>query len=182
MISRSKIGLTVGAGLLLTGCSGSLGESLGFGKRAPDEFAVVKRQPLIVPPDYDLRPPDPNARGPLPGRADARARASLTGVPVEQRAGRTAMPAGGSAGETALIRRSAEVQVDPDVRRRLSEESGGAAAVDAALFERLTRPGGAAGARPTARDALTADRDRTAADPADGLPVLRRSSTQLEDF
>lgn len=40
---------------ILGGCSKQVSET--FGKQAPDEFVVLKRAPLIIPPDYDLRPP-----------------------------------------------------------------------------------------------------------------------------
>ena len=43
-------------------------------KRAPDEFAVVRRAPLIVPPDFDLRPPDPGAPRPNIGTTADQAR------------------------------------------------------------------------------------------------------------
>ena len=49
--------------LVLSGCSG-VKESLGLGKNAPDEFSVVKKAPLILPPDYKLRPPRPGAQRP----------------------------------------------------------------------------------------------------------------------
>lgn len=45
--------------VLLTGCGGGLEESLGLGKSSPDEFQVVRRAPLSVPPDMQLRPPRP---------------------------------------------------------------------------------------------------------------------------
>lgn len=46
--------------LLLTGCGGGLEETLGLGqKNSPDEFQVVRRAPLSVPPDMQLRPPRP---------------------------------------------------------------------------------------------------------------------------
>jgi hypothetical protein len=54
-----------------------------MGKRAPDEFAVVKRAPLIVPPDFDLRPPDPGAPRPNVGRTSDQARVALTGTQAE---------------------------------------------------------------------------------------------------
>ena len=45
--------------LLLTGCArGTVQEALGMGKRAPDEFAVVSRAPLILPPDYEGEVPE----------------------------------------------------------------------------------------------------------------------------
>ncbi|HEX6144345.1 MAG TPA: DUF3035 domain-containing protein [Geminicoccaceae bacterium] len=184
MASRSRIGIALGACVLVAGCSGSLGDTLGFGKRSPDEFAVVKRQPLIVPPDYNLRPPDPDARRPLPGQADARARAALTGVPIEERAA-AAAPQPGSAGEAALVGRTAEVQADPAVRARIAEETGGAAEVDPALFEELMTgqpQSGAAGAPAAADapDALAGPSDD--APPGAGPTLIRRDSTPLEDL
>jgi hypothetical protein len=54
-----------------------------MGKRAPDEFAVVRRAPLIVPPDFDLRPPDPGAPRPNIGTTADQARVALTGSQPE---------------------------------------------------------------------------------------------------
>jgi hypothetical protein len=54
-----------------------------MGKRAPDEFAVVRRAPLIVPPDFDLRPPDPGAPRPNIGTTADQARVALTGSQAE---------------------------------------------------------------------------------------------------
>jgi len=51
--------LIVAAGAL-SGCD-SLRSALGTDKQAPDEFAVVTKAPLIIPPDYTLRPPKPGA-------------------------------------------------------------------------------------------------------------------------
>ncbi len=48
----------------LTACGGN-------GKNSPDEFAVVNRPPLVVPPESDLRPPragEPKAQDMDPGR------------------------------------------------------------------------------------------------------------------
>jgi len=72
-------------GLLpLGGCAqGSVQEVLGMSKRAPDEFAVVKRAPLIVPPDFELRPPEPGAPRPNIGRTSDQARIALTGSQAE---------------------------------------------------------------------------------------------------
>src|SRR3546814_5174685 len=35
--------------------------------RSPDEFRVVSRAPLTLPPDYNLRPPEPGAPRPQVG-------------------------------------------------------------------------------------------------------------------
>ena len=66
--------------LALAGCGqGTVQEALGMGKRSPDEFAVVSRAPLILPPDYGLRPPRPGRSRPGVDTPSERARASLTG-------------------------------------------------------------------------------------------------------
>jgi hypothetical protein len=74
------VGLLISSVLLLGACAkGTVQDALGMGKRAPDEFAVVKRAPLIVPPEYDLRPPDPGAPRPNVGTTSDQARVALTG-------------------------------------------------------------------------------------------------------
>ena len=73
----AKIILAVTAApLLLTACG-----ALGGGAR-PDEFAVTRAQPLVVPPDFALVPPAPGA--PSPAVADSRTQAleALFGGPA----------------------------------------------------------------------------------------------------
>ncbi|MBE6459059.1 MAG: DUF3035 domain-containing protein [Alphaproteobacteria bacterium] len=41
--------------VILSGC-GLTKEKLGIARKAPDENMVTVRQPLSVPPEYDLRP------------------------------------------------------------------------------------------------------------------------------
>jgi Protein of unknown function (DUF3035) len=50
-------------GLLFSGCT-DLKRSIGLEKTSPDEFAVESRAPLTMPPDFDLRPPQPGAARP----------------------------------------------------------------------------------------------------------------------
>ena len=45
---------------LLTACSlEDARDTLGIGKQSPDEYLVVERAPLSLPPNFDLRPPNP---------------------------------------------------------------------------------------------------------------------------
>jgi hypothetical protein len=48
---------------LLPGCT-DLKRSIGLEKTSPDEFAVESRAPLTMPPDFELRPPQPGAARP----------------------------------------------------------------------------------------------------------------------
>ncbi|MAV63314.1 MAG: hypothetical protein CBE29_01520 [Rickettsiales bacterium TMED269] len=54
---------------LLSGCGSELSDVLGTNKLPPDEFTILTKPPLIVPPEYNLRPPAegeirPNAQQP----------------------------------------------------------------------------------------------------------------------
>src|ERR1700748_2715130 len=44
----------------LSGCD-SLRNAAGLTKKSPDEFAVTTKAPLVIPPDFNLRPPLPGA-------------------------------------------------------------------------------------------------------------------------
>jgi hypothetical protein len=130
---------------LLSACApGSVQNALGIGKRAPDEFAVVSRAPLVVPPDFDLRPPRPGEPLPMVGTAGDQARAALLGeAPRETedfaaRAGDGLDPAA-STGQQALLTQAGGDGIDPDVRRRIAEENQSLAAVEQAMFTRLLK-------------------------------------------
>ena len=46
---------------LVLGACGGVRDTLGLAKRSPDEFTVVRKAPLSMPPDFNLRPPTPGA-------------------------------------------------------------------------------------------------------------------------
>lgn len=59
--------------VLLPGCS-DFRVALGIDRVGPDEFAVESRAPLTIPPDFDLRPPQPGAPRPQDVTSAERAR------------------------------------------------------------------------------------------------------------
>jgi len=63
----------VAGALLLSACT-DFKRSIGLEKTSPDEFAVESRAPLTIPPDFDLRPPQPGAPRPQEKTADQQAR------------------------------------------------------------------------------------------------------------
>lgn len=65
------------ASLLLASC----GTLLGSGNRRPDEFAVARNAPLVVPPDFALTPPAPGAASPSATDSRAQAVEALFGGP-----------------------------------------------------------------------------------------------------
>ncbi len=62
----------------LSGCENTR-RAMGMGKQAPDEFAVLTRAPLELPPDYGLRPPVPGAERPQEATTREQARLFLLG-------------------------------------------------------------------------------------------------------
>jgi len=59
--------------LALPGCT-DVRSMLGMDRTGPDEFAVESRAPLLIPPDFNLRPPQPGATRPNEVTAAERAR------------------------------------------------------------------------------------------------------------
>jgi hypothetical protein len=46
--------------VVLSGCA-DIRKAAGLNKKSPDEFAVTTKAPLVIPPDFNLRPPMPGA-------------------------------------------------------------------------------------------------------------------------
>lgn len=110
-----RIGLIAALLLTLSGCSG-VADALGFGRNPPDEFAVVERPPLAMPPDFELRPPKPGAPRPQEVSMPERASAVLLG-PATKKAGSA------SESETALLSAAGAAKADPAIRTTVDREA-----------------------------------------------------------
>ena len=62
--------------VLIAGCS-DLKKAMGLEKTSPDEFAVESRAPLTMPPDFNLRPPQPGAARPQEKSSGQQARQTI---------------------------------------------------------------------------------------------------------
>lgn len=72
--------LLAAAGATLASCGGG-----GiFNRDRPDEFAVQRQAPLVVPPDFSLTPPAPGAPRPSQGGAAEQALEALFGGPQDR--------------------------------------------------------------------------------------------------
>ena len=100
------------AAAAVTGCS-SFSRAVGSAKVSPDEFRVVTRAPLTLPPDYSLRPPQPGEPRPQELEPDAEARAAIFGQDTATSA---------STGERALVAAAGADAVDPAIREQIDFE------------------------------------------------------------
>jgi Protein of unknown function (DUF3035) len=135
--------------VMLAACGqGTVQNALGMGKRSPDEFAVVARAPLILPPDYGLRPPRPGESRPGVDTPSEQAKASLIGQAPQPAAGAEQevlaaafdQPSSTeSRGERALVAQATSAPTDPDIRRKIAEENVQLAQVEQDLFTRLVK-------------------------------------------
>lgn len=111
-----RILLALGLVATLAACSG-VRQQFGLVRNAPDEFTVVRKAPLVIPPDFNLRPPQPGAVGPQEPDSSTRAQAALLGGDV--RPGQSAA----SRGEQALLASAGAVGAAPNIREVLQAES-----------------------------------------------------------
>jgi DUF3035 family protein len=115
-----RAALVAGAVLSLVGCD-SIREAVGNGKEAPDEFAVLTKAPLIIPPDYNLRPPKPGAAPENQIEPTQAAQQSLFGADAAAVA--NSMSGNMSQGEKLLLANAGAQNADPAIRQSLASDS-----------------------------------------------------------
>jgi len=74
------------AALATSGCA-----TLSGKRKAPDEFAVARNAPLIIPPDFSLAPPVAGTQGISAGEAQQQAIDALFGGPAPRSAAETSL-------------------------------------------------------------------------------------------
>ena len=85
---------------LLSGCAGR-----GLGRTGPDEFAVARQAPLVIPPDYALVPPQPGVARPQDNNPSQQALDALFGGPAQR-----------SGVETRVIGAAGSQSAEPGIR------------------------------------------------------------------
>ncbi|HXV01496.1 MAG TPA: DUF3035 domain-containing protein [Caulobacteraceae bacterium] len=115
----AAVALVMGAAAL-SGCN-TASKALGMSKVTPDEFRVVTQAPLVVPPDFSLRPPAPGEPRPQELQPESAARVALLGQrEAEAR----------SEGEKMLVTRAGADKADPLIRYVVDDEFGAVAHKD----------------------------------------------------
>jgi hypothetical protein len=77
-----RYSVVIAGAMSLAACAS---QGLG-GRDRPDEFAVQRQAPLVVPPDFALTPPQPGAPRPAEGTAAQQALQALFGGPAPRSA------------------------------------------------------------------------------------------------
>jgi hypothetical protein len=128
--------------LLLAGCAGLTGcdtlrREAGLTKQAPDEFAVVTKAPLIIPPNFNLHPPAPGAPPLNQQDPSTNAEAALfnSNDPATVAAG---MHGNYSMGERMLLANAGAQNSDPAIRAEISADArSSAAAADQSFTDKV---------------------------------------------
>lgn len=111
----------------LAGCQ-STAKALGMSKVTPDEFRVVTKAPLVVPPDYALRPPAPGKPRPQELQPESAARLALLGQRDAQQR---------SDGEKLLAGKAGADKADPLIRYVVDDEFGDVAHKEKSFADRV---------------------------------------------
>lgn len=132
-----------GLGVALAGC-GSTSDIIGAGKDAPDEFAIVTKQPLIIPPDFNLHPPRPGAAPTNQLSPTDTAQSAL----FSDDAGQVASTISGSysQGEKILLARAGAANVNDSIRQLIAADNKNLEAADTDFTNNLLFGGGDADA------------------------------------
>jgi len=99
--------------LIATGCT-STSRALGLEKSAPNEFNILTKAPLIIPPEYNLRPPAIGASSAENNYTQTSAREALIGNIDD------AEP---SNGEIALMAKAGVNRANPEIRLAIDGEN-----------------------------------------------------------
>jgi len=126
----------VGLGLIaLQGCD-SLRDEAGLTKQPPDEFAVTTKAPLIIPPDFNLRPPSPgaaplNQTDPTSSAAAAMFNTEDPAVVAQQMQGNY------SPAEKMLLAHAGVQNADPTIRANLQSDEKNMQGADQSFTDRI---------------------------------------------
>jgi hypothetical protein len=126
----------LGLGLTaLAGCQ-SLRDEAGLSRQAPDEFAVTTKAPLIIPPNFNLRPPAPGA-APL-NQTDPTASAEVAMFNTEDPAIAAAQMQGNyTPGERMLLAHAGVQNADPTIRAQLQSDERNMQGADSSFTDRI---------------------------------------------
>jgi hypothetical protein len=129
-----RIFALAGVALSLIGCE-SMREAAGVVKEPPDEFAVLTKSPLVVPPDFNLRPPKPGASPTNQTSPTESAQAALFAEDPATAA--AAMPGNYSAEERIVLANTGGANADHAIRKQIASDAKAMEATDDSFTDNL---------------------------------------------
>ncbi|MEI9992587.1 MAG: DUF3035 domain-containing protein [Rhizomicrobium sp.] len=129
MQSRTLFALAfaAGAAFALSGCE-QIRDAAGQGKDSPDEFAVVTKAPLVIPPDFNLKPPAPGTAPTNQTEPTQSAQSALFNA--DQATIASTLPATMSPGERYFLAAAGVQNADPAIRQQIASDARGMRASD----------------------------------------------------
>lgn len=166
----AAVALTVAA-VAVSGCSG-VRRAVGADKIAPDEFRVITKPPLEIPPEYNLRPPTPGEPRPQ-DLAPSDLAASTLVNPANTQA---------SDAEQLLLAKAGAARAEPVIRAVVDVEAGGVIRKNRGFANRILfwRGGDSAdeaSPQDSAEDAVLANREELVDAATGGAPIVIRRET-----
>lgn len=138
IIASRRLGaFTALAVTLALGACTDFRKAAGWDKAPPDEFRVISRAPLSVPPDFGLRPPAPGTPRPQEGTPTDQARSAVTGTRTPARNTSPNAVSRTSPAEQALLTRVGADRITPSIRETVNREASQLADADRSFTDRL---------------------------------------------
>ena len=174
-----RASLLCAAALSLMACQ-SIREAAGVTKQPPDEFAVVTKAPLIMPPDFNLHPPKPGAP-PANQMSPTNAAQAAMYSSDDPQAVAAAIPGNYSQVEKMFLAQSGAAGADHNIRREIAADNAAAENTDQGFADALLFGGSSdsSGDKPVDADAekTKTDSGQPAAGTTDAPPKPADSGT-----
>ena len=118
---RKSVLVLLAAATALSGCT-YLRNAAGLTKLPPDEFAVTTKAPLVIPPDFALRPPLPGAPPTNTLDPSSNAEQALFASNADPQTVAAGMRGNYTPGEKMFLANAKAANSDPGIRARLNAD------------------------------------------------------------
>lgn len=159
---------------LLASC-GNVRNTLGLNKDAPDEFAVVTRAPLEMPPTMALPTPRPGMPRPQEQAPSESARTTLTGYKGPSQSETI------TEGENFILKKMAAEKTDPSIRMTIDRETAELAEKNMPVVQKITGLGGKQSEPPASIVDAKAELERLKKNAKEGKSVTEGETPSIEE-
>jgi hypothetical protein len=130
-----RFGLLAAGAVALMGCQ-TIRDATGLSKEGPDEFAVVTKAPLIIPPEFNLRPPRDGAPPTNQVQPTDAAQSALFDT-QDPAAAAKMIPGDYSEAEKTLLATAHAANPDPSIRQQIASDGRAMEASDDAFTKQV---------------------------------------------